>query len=170
MDMEDQKNNQPSVETNQVNSGNEMLVLTPEIKTNLNKTGKWSNFLAILGFIFTALIIVGGFFATMVMSFLPTGDNFMPFPSFLFGLIYLVIGIVYFLPILYLYRFSSGIRQALRLNDQNKLSNAFLNLKAHYRFIGILTIVFLCIYILLFVGLFTAGLFTGFSNFVGTQV
>ena len=145
------------------------LEISDEIKKDLLTAGKWAKFLAILGFIGMGLMVVAGFIMSIVMAFLPLGQNYpLPFPAFWLGFIYLVLALIYILPLLYLYRFATHIKQALSSDNQQLLTSAFRNLKAHYRFISILIIVMFCVYIValivtIFVGLF-AGLASGVSN------
>lgn len=146
------------------------LQITDEIKNYLRLAGKWGMFLSILGFIFMGLMVFAGFIISIALSFIPTVTaSPLPFPPFLFGFLYLVIGAVYFFPILYLYRFSSGIKQALAQNDQDRLTRAFYYLKAQYRFIGILMIVMLALYVVMFAVMIFAGLFAGLSGLSGVS-
>lgn len=168
---EEQQVPQPENKINQPEVKN--LEITGDINVHLTDAGKWASFLSILGFVFIGLIVMGGFVMSIVFAFMPgpaLGSNhFFPFPAFLIGLIYLVMGAVYFLPILYLFRFSSRIKQALKYKNQERLSSAFMNLKAHYRFIGILMIVVLALYAIMFVVMLFAGLFAGMAaGFLGT--
>ncbi len=147
------------------------LEITGDINAHLTEAGKWGSFLAILGFVFIGLMVMVGFVVSIVFAFLPSaalgGSPDFPFPTFLFGLIYVVMGALYFLPLLYLFRFSSRVKQALKYQSQEKLSSAFQNLKAHYRFIGILMIVILALYVLMFIVMIFAGLFAGMAGFLG---
>lgn len=171
MDTENQELQPLQPEENKVEQEVKTLEITDEIKNNLIEAGRWSKFLAILGFIFMALMIMMGFFLSVALALIPkTGATQMPFPPFLMGVFYLVMAGIYFLPLLYLYRFSSGIKQALHLKNQDRLANAFFNLKAHYRFIGILMIVMLALYVLVFVVMIFAGLFAGLSGMGGIAV
>ena len=141
------------------------LEITKEIETNLDETGKWGKFLAILAFVGIGIVILMGFVMSFMLAFVPmAGENVMPFPPFLFGLLYLILGGVYFIPVLYLYRFASGVRQAIHSSDQKQLLVAFRNLKAHYRFIGIFTIVMFGLYVVMFVVMLFVGLFSGLSS------
>lgn len=141
------------------------LEITPEISDHLVQTGKWAKFLAILGFVFMGLMVFIGFGMGIIMSFLPGGQaGVLPFPSFIFGFIYLIFAAIYFFPILYLFRFSTGIKQALLSKNQKQLVWAFGNLKSHYRFVGILMIVMLAFYAVVFVVMMFAGLFAGLSG------
>ena len=153
--------NQPEVKP-------ETLELTEDINQNLHSAGKWSQFLAILGFIGTGFMVLAGITMSIVTAFVPGPTaNLLPFPMALFGLLYIVIAGVYFLPIYYLFRFSNSIKQAVALKKQDQLSNAFNNLRAHYKTFGIIAIVFMCLYPIMIVAMVLFGLFSGFAAHEG---
>ena len=134
------------------------LKLTGESRANLGSTSKWAMFLAILGFVSIGVMVIFGFFFGIFFSMISKETMPHGFPSYLFGLIYLILGAIYFFPILYLYRFSSFIKKALLNNDSEEMDKAFSNLKAHYKFMGILMIVVLGIYVLVFAGMIIGGI------------
>lgn len=123
------------------------------ISAHLSEAARWGRFLAIVGFIFCGLIIVIGLFAISMVSKLEsdfggrnTGyGNGVGVGMFI---LYVIIAIVYFFPCLFLLRFSNGMKRALVSNDQVQLTESFKNLKVTFRYLGILTIVFLCFYVL----------------------
>lgn len=165
MDTENQAMEPFQTEENKVEQEENTLKITGEITSQLNDAGKWGKFLAIMGFIMMGFMVLAGFVMSIVMAFIPLPSNSpFPFPPFLFGIFYLILAMVYLFPVLYLYRFSTGIKQAILLKNQDQLTRAFFNLKAFYRFIGILTIVFLALYPLLIVGIIVIGVFSGFSH------
>ncbi|MCG6185912.1 hypothetical protein [Maribellus maritimus] len=170
MNTENQETEQTQAEKPQTTDEVKTLKITEEVSTYMNEAGKWGKFLAILGFVFMGLLVAGGFVMSIVFALIPTeGFGGLPFPTFLIGVFYLIIGAIYFLPILYLYRFSTGIKMALSLKNQHQFVKAFYNLKALYRFIGIFMIVIFAIYLLMIVIMIFAGLFAGFSNYTGMQ-
>ena len=126
---------------------NDNVELTRESLSYLNETRKWTMFLAILGFVFVGIMVIFSLMFSAIFSALPgMTDAEMPFPSFLFGLIYLVMAGLYFFPILYLYKFSTFTKNAIMNRDSGQINDALKNLKSHYKFIGILTIVILVLY------------------------
>lgn len=137
--------------------------LHKETLNNLNETGKWTNFLSIMGFIFIGLMIVLGFFIGSIFSENANDQNNTPFSGTIIGFIYLMMGLIYFFPVLYLYKFSTFTKKALMHQNPDDLNEAFKNLKAHYRFMGIITIVLIAIYLLAFV----IGIFFGASGLMG---
>ncbi len=121
------------------------LQLTEQSKGFLKETGKWAMFLSILGFIGLGFMLLGGIgmFAgsAAIDRGAAMGGNPMPFPSSIFGLVYLIMAILYFFPIFFLYKFSSNIKQAIATSNTVQLTEALKNLKSHYKFVGIITIV-----------------------------
>jgi hypothetical protein len=65
--------------------------------------------------------------------------------------LYAGLALLYFFPCLYLFRFAQKMKQALNHSDQESLITSLGNLKACFRFMGILTIVVLGIYLLVIV-------------------
>ncbi|HYQ56220.1 MAG TPA: hypothetical protein VEP89_02655 [Draconibacterium sp.] len=156
----------PTVDnTGKTDSG---LELTYEIKTDLHKAGKWSQFLAIMGFIGCGFMVIAAIGMSIAMTFVPImSTEFFPFPPYLFSLFYLLIAGIYFVPILYLFRFSISIKQAITLNNQSQLSKAFANLRAHYKTFGIIIIVLLCLYPILMVLMIVFGFMAGMGGNTG---
>ncbi|WP_347838087.1 hypothetical protein [uncultured Draconibacterium sp.] len=146
----------------------QQLELTETINRDLHAAGKWSYFLSIVGFIGTGLMVIAGLTVSIVMAFLPNKEaDIFPFPPVLLGLLYLIMAVVYFFPILYLFRFSNSIKSAVALKQQQQLAKAFTNLKAHYKTFGIIMIVFLCLYPILIIGMVLFGIFSGIGGAEG---
>lgn len=130
------------------------LEVNNEIKDFLKEISKWSYFLSIMGFIAIGIMVVFGIFFGAIMSFSLGGAN--PYQNFgassmgYLGLVYVVIGLVYFFPVYYLFNFSKNMKRALNNNGNNEFKAAFSNLKSHYKFVGILTIVIVSMYVLIF--------------------
>ncbi|WP_312343884.1 DUF5362 family protein [Chryseobacterium binzhouense] len=119
-------------------------------KEFLAEAAKWTAFLAILGFIGI------GFFVIVALIMMFAGSTLSMGPmvgSMGIGLVYLIIAGFYFIPINYLYKFSTNMKNALRNNNQSALTNAFEYLKSHYKFIGILTLILISFYVMLFIWL-----------------
>jgi Family of unknown function (DUF5362) len=142
-----------TVITNNTDQEDENLNFSENTKKYLLETGNWTLFFAILGFIFIGLMILAALFAGTLFSTFSTQEH--PLPSFvgiLIGIVYVFIAILYFFPIYYLYTFATQIKKALVQKDNFLLESAFKNLKSHYKFIGILTIVVLAFYLLFGLG------------------
>lgn len=126
----------------------------------LDETRKWTMFLAIIGFIFIGLIVLMGLIFGLVGSFF--GSYLGGFERIAILLVYILIGVLYFFPIYYLMKFSINMKNAIQQGKQQELTSAFEFLKSHYKFIGILTIVALSLYVLLGIVAVIAGAFAAF--------
>ena len=132
----------------------------------LYDASRWARFIAILGFIMIGFLVIVGIFIGPALSILNEDIDIAGGNAVLSGgiiaAIYIVIAIIYFFPIYYLFQFSNGVTKAYKTKDEDSLNASFLFLKKHFKFIGVLLIIVLAIYILLFVVTifgFVAGLF-----------
>lgn len=141
-------------------------------RAHLADAAKWGRFLAIFGFIICGLVVLigiffGSFFSLLTSQYssnpyseLPGGSGMGAAMGTSMAILYVLIALIYFFPCLYLFKFATKMKTALATNDQAVLNASFQNLKASLRFIGILTIVMICFWILaLIVGLL--GVATG---------
>ncbi|TVQ07108.1 MAG: hypothetical protein EA361_18790 [Bacteroidetes bacterium] len=122
-------------------------------KLHLNETRKWTMFLSILGLVFMGLMLlipIIALFALGAASKLPFSAGY-----FTFFPVLLVLAI-YFFPIYFLLQFSTLTRKAVAQNNSRLLTKALSFLKLHYQYLGILAIILLGIYLIvfLFVGAF----------------
>jgi hypothetical protein len=78
-------------------------------------------------------------------------DQFpLPFGIFM-GVFYFLIGLIYFFPILFLYRFFKKINIAIQSKDQGALNIVLDHQNPLSKQIGIFTILVLAIYLLIFI-------------------
>jgi hypothetical protein len=139
------------------------LEITEEIISNLNETRKWSYFLAILGFIYLGIIAVCGFaISSFLSSRMKEYYDGPSFPGMIVGFVYLGMAVVYFFPVLYLFRFSKHMEKAIKYRFNEDLLLSFRNLKAFNRYIGILSIIGLAMTVMIFIIAIAFGLFTAF--------
>lgn len=138
------------------------IVLNELAKDALRVSAKWSLFLSILGFIgIGIMVLMALFFITTTSSMDALGFGGM---RRLFGMIYLLVSGIYIMPVVYLYRYASGMKNALVFQDSDNVAFALENLKSHHKYLGILLIVLISFYILIFVGgvFFAASRVSGF--------
>ena len=109
-------------------------------------------------------MIVLGAFMSVAMSAMPAMGETSPYGNAMgenpimamksyFGIIYIVFALFYFFPVYYLYNYAKGTKQAIESGNSDVLTNALVNLKSHHKFLGILTIVMISLYILAFIGI-----------------
>lgn len=124
------------------------LNIDPVTKAHLSETARWARFLAIIGFVslvLMILIIIGAF---VYMGTEGSANAMFPGMGVAMAVYYIIIAAIWFIPLLYLLRFSGAMRTALNGNDQQALNTSFLNLKACFKFVGIVTIILLVLSLL----------------------
>ena len=130
--------------------------LSPEDRDYLETAAKWAKFLGIMGFIFTALIVLGAFSVmTIGSSFgsaMPPGS---PFAGGMFGvglgIFYLVLALPYFFISLYMYNFAEKTKAGLYSSNSEIMTLAYKNLRNYFRLSGILILAMIVIYILIII-------------------
>lgn len=132
---------------------NDQNLLTPELNVDyiavahLRETAKWAKFLAIVGFVFCVMIGIIGIFSGTLLGSMGAGLGSAGAQSFMSAgvltAIYGVIGVIYFVLSLFLYRFAGKMQVALQATDQDSFNAALYNLKLVYRISGVIVLVYL---------------------------
>ncbi len=125
-----------------------LMQLTDQAKKHLLEASKWANFIAIVGFIAIALLIIMSFSIGSIMASLPDGALGGLSPKF-FSFFYLIAAGIYFIPVFFLFQFGQKTKQALLQDDHNLLTFGLKKLRAHYKFVGVLFIIFIALYFVL---------------------
>ena len=134
------------------------LSIDPLTKSHLSEAAKWARFLAIVGMVVLVLMIIFGLFFSSMMAAssnpfeepVEGGSGLMSGFGVGMAILYIFLAAIWFFPLLYLLRFANGIRASLQGNDQNALNVSFQNLKSCFRYVGIITIILLVFYALIF--------------------
>lgn len=138
----------------------EQLVVNSKSKSFLREIARWTFFFAILGFISIAFIVIGAILVATVyapMLNMVAQQQGLPALGMPIAITYVVSALLYFMPVWYLFQFSKKMKLALATKNDDELANAFENLKSHFKFIGVLTIIIISLYVLLFVFSLVAG-------------
>jgi hypothetical protein len=125
--------------------------LTTDSLQSLDTIWRWTNFFSIMGFIFVAFMVVLGIAMGFILSAVDNGTT-GPALKYIIAALYILLGGVYFYPILLLFRFSNWTKKALRNRNSIDFSLALKNLKGHFQYVGIMTIVLFALYILIIIG------------------
>ncbi len=122
--------------------------LSEQGKKYLLEASKWATFIAIVGFIAIGLLVIMSFSIGTILANLPEGSLGGLSPKF-FSFFYLIAAGIYFIPVFFLFQFGQKTKQALMQDDHNLLTFGLKKLRSHYKFIGIIFIVFITLYIFL---------------------
>ena len=135
---------------------------------NLNETAisflhiirKWTKIISIIMFVMIGLMILIGIMLSLFMKTLTNGvtPTPMPLPAGAMALMYVLMAALYFFPVYYLYQFSLHLENALNARSEDELTHAFMFLKNHYTFVGVLMIIGIVMMIFAFIIAIFAGL------------
>ena len=142
-------------------SSNRELVLENETILCLLETSRWANVLSIIGFIGLGFLLIFGLLVGTVMNNINT-PVFSSFSSGLVSAFYLLLAGIYFMPVLYLFRFASRMKFAIREMNQEALNDAFKNMRSLFRFLGMMTIAIVCVYVLILISVIMFSLFRSY--------
>ncbi|WP_133551450.1 DUF5362 family protein [Algoriphagus boseongensis] len=127
----------------------------------LMETARWGKFMAIVSFVGLGLLVLLGIFYSAFISSLAGGelDELPASISGAVGLVYVLMAVLFFFPVLYLYRFSVKIQSSIRSKTTEEFTHALSNLKSLFKFMGIYTVVILAIYALVLFGVMLGAAF-----------
>jgi hypothetical protein len=118
-------------------------------KSYLLEAAKWGTFIAIVGFVIIGIMLFFGVF--LVSSTVKiNADPVAMVVSFL------ITGTIYFFPTYFLFMFTKNVKSGLRSGNEDQITVGFKFLKSWLQYVGILLIIVLSIYLLIFL-LFGAG-------------
>ncbi len=122
---------------------------------HLTTAARWGNILAIIGFVVTGIGALFGLFGLVAIGATASSPELAMIEGlstlmWVGLLVYFAILGLYVLPLLYLSRFASNLKTALYADNQGNLALSFENLGKLFKFLGILTLVVIGVYIILY--------------------
>lgn len=149
-------------------SFNDRIVITELALTKLDSIRKWAMFFAVLGFISVGLMLIIGIGIAIIPThlfaqFQPNSPYQQMSQTALQGIklsqmaFLTFFSLLYFFPILYMYRFAIRTKRAILSNSDCIFEEALKALNTHFQIIGIITIVILSLYFIIFVFAFLFG-------------
>lgn len=146
--------------------GNFELQLNQSAKEFLKETSKWAYFLSILGFIGVGFVVLAAVFSGALFAnighYNPSIRGFGMLGGSFITAIYLIVAALYFFPIYYLNRFASKANLAIKENNSELLATSFKYLKSHFKYIGVMVLIILCLYIFIFASAIIAAIAVGY--------
>jgi len=136
------------------NPENKSIEIGQDTLKYLDTTRKWTMFFAIIGFIFLGLILIFGILAGTFLSVFKSSEMGSGIPQVLVFVIIIIMALIYYFPVMFLFRFSKHTTNAVQTLSREELHKAFKYLKYYFVYIGVLLIAVLLIY---FIGLVVAG-------------
>lgn len=133
------------------------MTVNEKMKADLLSSAKWAKFLCIVACIGMAFIVL---VAILLLVFGSSLSRFAPNagPTGLVSFIYFVIAAIYIYPIIKGFQFANATKEACLSNNENELARGFDGMRSVLKFMGIITIIILSLYALLFVIAIIAGI------------
>lgn len=138
-----------------MNPGTTGMVVNEKMKADLLTSAKWAKFLCIFLCIILAFMVIAAI--PMLVTGNPT-SSFI-FPAKLRGFIFLLIAAFYIYPIMKGFQFANGVKAACLSNDENELARGFGAMRSWFTYMGVIAIIFLVLYALMFL----IGIIAGFT-------
>lgn len=133
---------------------------------------KWNRFMAIVGIVGSVLsillIIFGGSYLFANFSTLGGGAQMQPYAQGTFAgamIFYILLVGVFLVPCFFRLKFANKMLKALATSDQEMLNESLRQFKIYSKYWGILTIIFIGFYALIFIVMLISIVLTGGSRF-----
>lgn len=129
------------------------LQITPIAQNFLKEAAKWAYVLSIFGFIGIAFMLFSALIMIASSSAIPSDSSAGPMGmvgamTTGVGIAYLLFAVLYFFPVMYLYKFSDKMKTAISNSNTETLTDSLENLKSHFKFLAIFIIAFFVLAIL----------------------
>jgi len=128
---------------------------SPGVVEILRSTKPWVRFLGVLSAIGMGFMVLGSVFVMVA-----AGSSRLPGLPAGMGLVYLLVAGLYLPPVIFLNRYASRIGDLLASHSSQDLEEALRAQKSFWKYVGIVTVIFLALYILVIVGVI---IFAGFA-------
>jgi hypothetical protein len=131
---------------------------------HLRRTKPWVRFMGVLGAIMMGFMVLFGLAMAVV------GGGFFHYFGGLparigMAALYIVLALLYLPPVIYLNRYASRIGDLLSDNSPQSLEEALLAQKSFWKYIGLFTLIVMCIYLVVIIGVVVTGLVVGMGRF-----
>ena len=136
------------------------IMVSDEMLAALKSTRPWVMFLAILGFICLAFMVLGSLMFILVGSAVTQQAKLPAFFGPGFGILELILALVYIFPCLYMLRYGIAIGN-IPGSGQAAMEQALQQQKSFWKFMGILMIILRALYALIFIGAIALGVMFG---------
>lgn len=137
------------------------LIVTENMRSYLYDMAGWAKFLGILGFVFSGLMAImalgmGAMFTTI--SKIPGMEMYSTLGGGVFTFVFFLYALLFLYPSLMLFSYAVKTKQGVLYADQLSLETGIRKLKSFFKFYGILAIIFIVLYALIFLFAIVGGI------------
>ena len=129
------------------------LIVTENMRSYIYDTAGWAKFLAIAGFIVSGLMLMAAFSVGAIMGILnaASGGVYGALGTGVLTFVFIFYTLLILYPSVMLYLYASQAKQGVLYGDQQSLESSLNKMKSFFKFYGIVTIVMIAMYALVFV-------------------
>ena len=132
----------------------DQVIVTGNMINALGATKPWTLFISVLGFVSVALMAAIGLAMLAAAGFFKNLGT--PLMVSIMGVIYIIMAVLYLIPTIYLYKYSSAVGRFLKAKQAPDMEAALSHQKSLWKFIGILCLIGIIVTVLVFVVLLIA--------------
>lgn len=134
-----------NIEEQEDNNSYPQLVITEEIRSYIYDVAKWANFLAVVGFVIAAFMILAALTVGTAMNTSPEVAAMMgamgKIGSTAITIVFIAYGLAIFYPSLLLSRYARKTKIGVLYGEQESLNESFSALKSLFKYWGIIVII-----------------------------
>lgn len=123
----------------------------------LKNASKWATFLAVIGFIFSITLFIAAIFMGAVIFDDYFNEGGISYQNGIASIVLAFLAITQFIPFYYLFKFANNTKSAIKYDNNDMIINAFRNLKSHFKFISIMIIITLLLFLAMAIGVIVYG-------------
>jgi hypothetical protein len=130
------------------------LIVTEDMRSYIYDMAKWANFLGIVGCIFAVIMFMAALTLGPAMNANPELAKMLgqlgTMDSTTISIVFLFYGLLIFYPSFLMLRYANKAKNGVLYGEQANLDEAMSKLKSLFKYYGILTIIFIAMYVMMF--------------------
>lgn len=143
-----------ALDTNEMGASHQLSSTAVEF---MKKAAKWMKFVAIIGFIFVAIMVLFAVLGGRAMGTFFAIQS--PGAGGVITAVYIIVALIFFFPNLFLFQSANHFERFAAKSEQSDGDNAFIRLNSLYVYLGVLFIIYLAFMVLALIGIAAGSTF-----------
>lgn len=144
------------------NQKHPQLIVTEDMRSFIYDMAKWANFLGIVGFVISAFMLMAALTIGPTINSNPEMAKMLgqlgAMDGTTFSIVFLIYGFAIFFPSLLLVRYAAKAKHGVLYGEQTSLDEGMGKLKSLFKYFGVLTIIFIGLYLLTLISAVLGGI------------
>jgi uncharacterized membrane protein YhaH (DUF805 family) len=138
------------------------LIVTEDMRSYIYDMAKWANFLGIVGLVIAAFMLMAALTIGPTINANPEMAKMLgqlgTMDGTTFSIVFLIYGLAIFFPSLLMLRYAAKAKHGVLYGEQESLDQGMAKLKSLFKYFGVLTIIFIGLYLLTLVSAVLGGI------------